>query len=83
MEAPVLRPGKFLGIGLNYADHIAETGRDRPEFPTVFTKLSTCVIGMGAAIHLPKISDKLDYEGELAFVVGTRCRHVSVADAPK
>ncbi|MEQ1638358.1 MAG: fumarylacetoacetate hydrolase family protein [Methylococcales bacterium] len=82
LEAPIPRPGKFLGVGLNYADHIAETGRDKPEFPTIFTKQSTCVIGMGGAIHLPKVSDKLDYEGELAFVIGTRCRHVSVADAP-
>jgi len=80
--APIPRPGKFLGIGLNYADHIAETGRERPEYPTVFTKQSTCVIGQGDAIHLPKVSDKLDYEGELAFVVGTRCRHVAVTEAP-
>lgn len=82
LEAPIPRPGKFLGVGLNYADHIEETGRDRPEYPTIFTKQSTCVIGQGDAIHLPKISDKLDYEGELAFVIGTRCRHISVTDAP-
>lgn len=82
LNAPIPRPGKFLGVGLNYADHIAETGRDRPEFPTIFTKQSTCVIGQGDAIHLPRISEKLDYEVELAFVIGTRCRHVSVADAP-
>lgn len=80
--APLPRPGKFLGIGLNYADHIEETGRDKPDYPTVFTKQSTCVIGRGDAIHLPLLSDKLDYEGELAFVIGTRCRHVSVTDAP-
>lgn len=82
LNAPIPRPGKFLGVGLNYADHIAETGRERPEFPTIFTKQSTCVIGLGEAIHLPRISEKLDYEVELAFVIGTRCRHVSVADAP-
>lgn len=82
LQAPIPRPGKFLGVGLNYADHIAETGRDKPEYPTVFTKQSTCVIGQGEAIHLPKVSDKLDYEGELAFVVGKRCRHVSITDAP-
>lgn len=82
LAAPIPRPGKFLGVGLNYADHIEETGRDKPEFPTIFTKQSTCVIGLDDAIHLPKISDKLDYEGELAFVLGTRCRHVSVSDAP-
>lgn len=81
LHAPIPRPGKFLGVGLNYADHIEETGRDKPEYPTVFTKQSTCVIANGEAIHLPKVSDKLDYEGELAFVIGTRCRHVSVEEA--
>jgi len=81
LNAPVPRPGKYLGIALNYADHIAETGRDRPEYPSFFTKQSTCVIGCGDAIHLPKVSDKLDYEGELAFVIGKRCRHVPVDKA--
>jgi 2-keto-4-pentenoate hydratase/2-oxohepta-3-ene-1,7-dioic acid hydratase in catechol pathway len=81
LEAPVPRPGKYLAISLNYADHIAETGKDKPEFPSFFTKQSTCVIGTGAAIHCPRVSDKLDYEGELAFVIGKRCRHVSVDKA--
>lgn len=80
--APIPKPGKFLGVGLNYADHIAETGRDRPEYPTVFSKQSTCVIGNGETIYIPKISDKVDYEGELAFVVGKRCRYVSLENAP-
>jgi 2-keto-4-pentenoate hydratase/2-oxohepta-3-ene-1,7-dioic acid hydratase in catechol pathway len=81
--APVPRPGKFLGIGLNYADHISETGRDKPEYPTFFTKQSTCVIANGEAIHVPLVSDKVDYEGELGFVIGKRCRHVSVEKAHK
>ncbi len=81
LHAPVPRPGKYLGISLNYADHIEETGRERPEYPSFFTKQSTCVIGQGDAIHRPKVSDKLDYEGELAFVIGTRCRHVQVDKA--
>lgn len=81
LEAPVPRPGKYLGIGLNYADHVAETGREKPEYPTFFTKLSTCVIGTGDAIQRPRVSDKLDYEGELAFVIGKRCRHVPVNEA--
>lgn len=76
LQAPVPKPGKYLGVSLNYADHIAETGKERPEYPTFFNKQSTCVIGPGAAIHRPKVSDKLDYEGELAFVIGRRCRHV-------
>jgi len=74
--SPIPRPGKFLGLGLNYADHISETGRETPEYPTFFSKLSSCVIGHNIAIHIPKISEKVDYEGELAFVIGKRCRNV-------
>jgi len=83
LKAPIPRPGKYLAISLNYADHIQETGRDRPEFPSFFTKQSTCVIGNGAAIQRPLVSDKLDYEGELAFVIGKRCRHVPLEEAHK
>lgn len=74
--APVPNPSKFFGIGLNYADHINETGRERPEYPLFFNKQPSCIIADGEAIHLPKVSKKLDYEGELAFVIGKRCRHV-------
>ena len=81
LHAPVPRPGKYLGIALNYADHIAETGWEQPKYPSFFTKQSTCVIGCGDAIHRPKVSDKLDYEGELAFVISKRCRHVPVDKA--
>lgn len=79
--APIPRPGKLLGVGLNYADHIGETGLEKPEYPTFFTKQSTCVVGPGAAIHIPPISDKVDYEGELAIVIGQRCKNVSVENA--
>jgi 2-keto-4-pentenoate hydratase/2-oxohepta-3-ene-1,7-dioic acid hydratase in catechol pathway len=82
LAAPIPRPPKFCAIGLNYADHIAETGSKTPDFPTVFVKLPTCVNGPYDDIWLPKVSDQLDYEGELAFVIGTRCRHVKAADAP-
>jgi len=81
LMAPIPRPGKFLGIGLNYADHISETGRDKPEYPTFFTKQSSCVIGIDQAIHCPALSDKVDYEGELAFVIGQRCKHVPLERA--
>ncbi len=81
LHAPIPRPGKYLGIGLNYADHVAETGRERPEFPTFFTKQSSCIIGNGDTIQRPKVSDKIDYEGELAFVIGQRCRHVPLEQA--
>jgi 2-keto-4-pentenoate hydratase/2-oxohepta-3-ene-1,7-dioic acid hydratase in catechol pathway len=73
---PVPRPRKFLAIGLNYADHIAETGRERPEFPAFFNKQTSCVNGPYDPIHRPRVSEKLDYEGELGFVIGRRCRHV-------
>lgn len=81
LQAPVPRPGKLLGLGLNYADHISETGREKPEYPTFFTKQSSCVIADGEAIHCPKVSEKVDYEGELAFVIGRRCRHVPLEKA--
>lgn len=76
LQAPLMKPAKYLGVGLNYADHIDETGRDRPEYPTIFNKQTSCIIGPGAAIHCPLVSEKLDYEGELALVIGKRCRHV-------
>jgi 2-keto-4-pentenoate hydratase/2-oxohepta-3-ene-1,7-dioic acid hydratase in catechol pathway len=76
LAAPIQRPGKFLAVGLNYADHIAETGQETPEFPTVFAKMATSVAGPYDDVQRPYISDKLDYEGELGFVIGRRCRHV-------
>ena len=79
--APIPRPRKFLGIGLNYADHIDETGLEKPEYPMFFTKQSSCVIGNGDAIQIPPVSEKVDYEGELAFVIGKKCKNVSVENA--
>jgi 2-keto-4-pentenoate hydratase/2-oxohepta-3-ene-1,7-dioic acid hydratase in catechol pathway len=76
LQAPVLRPPKFLAIGLNYADHIKEAGMQKPEVPLFFNKQSTCVVGPSDPIHLPRVSPMLDYEGEMAFVIGRRCRHV-------
>jgi 2-keto-4-pentenoate hydratase/2-oxohepta-3-ene-1,7-dioic acid hydratase in catechol pathway len=70
------RPRKFLAIGLNYADHLAESGMDAPRVPVFFNKQLTCVIGPDAEVHMPRVSHLLDYEGELAIVIGTRCRHV-------
>jgi 2-keto-4-pentenoate hydratase/2-oxohepta-3-ene-1,7-dioic acid hydratase in catechol pathway len=80
--APV-RPRKFLAIGLNYADHVAESGAQAPEFPIFFNKQATCVVGPGEDIHMPRVSNLLDYEGELAIVIGKRCRHVPVEQAPE
>jgi 2-keto-4-pentenoate hydratase/2-oxohepta-3-ene-1,7-dioic acid hydratase in catechol pathway len=83
LEAPVPRPPKFLAIGLNYADHIEETGREQSQFPTFFNKQPTCVNGPYDPIHRPRVSDELDYEGELGFVIGRRCRHVPKDRAPE
>jgi 2-keto-4-pentenoate hydratase/2-oxohepta-3-ene-1,7-dioic acid hydratase in catechol pathway len=76
LEAPVGRPPKFLAIGLNYADHVAETGMKEPEFPIFFNKQYTCVTGPYDPIHIPRASGLVDYEGELGLVIGRRCRHV-------
>jgi 2-keto-4-pentenoate hydratase/2-oxohepta-3-ene-1,7-dioic acid hydratase in catechol pathway len=81
LTAPIARPPKFLAIGLNYADHANESGMARPDFPVFFNKQSTCVVGPGEAVHVPRASAVVDYEGELGIVIGRRCRHVSAADA--
>lgn len=74
---PVTNPGKILAIGLNYADHVKETGRDLPKHQIWFNKQRNCVNGPFDPINLPKVStDFLDYEGELCFVIGRRCKHV-------
>jgi 2-keto-4-pentenoate hydratase/2-oxohepta-3-ene-1,7-dioic acid hydratase in catechol pathway len=69
-------PRKYLAIALNYRDHIEEMGMEAPEVPVFFNKQVTCVVGPGAEIHMPKVSTFLDYEAELAVVIGKRCRHV-------
>ncbi len=83
LEAPIAQPPTFLAIGLNYADHVTESGMDKPAAPVVFNKQITCVIGPGDAIEVPRVApDWVDYEGELGVVIGTRCRDVAVGDAP-
>lgn len=74
-------PRKYLAIALNYADHIAEMGMEPPEVPTFFNKQVSCVVGPGAGVHMPRVSTFLDYEAELALVIGKRCRHVPVERA--
>jgi 2-keto-4-pentenoate hydratase/2-oxohepta-3-ene-1,7-dioic acid hydratase in catechol pathway len=81
LMAPIARPPKFLAVGLNYADHVAETGLETPAFPLVFAKMPSCVTGPGDPVERPIASDRLDWEGELAFVIGKRCRHVKRDDA--
>ena len=81
LTAPVPRPPKFLAIGLNYAAHVAESGTPKPDVQLWFNKQSSCVIGPGEPIHIPRASSMVDYEGELGFVIGRRCRHVPAARA--
>ncbi len=76
LDAPVVRPPKILAVGLNYADHIEESGMETPKLPMIFNKQSTSAAGPFDDIHLPKVSPLLDYEGELGVVIGKRCRHV-------
>lgn len=82
--APVERPGKILAKGLNYADHIAETGHETPKQQIWFTKAPTAVNGPYDSIELPKTSpESVDYEVELVAVIGKGGRHISREDAPK
>ena len=74
LEAPISRPGKIIALGKNYLDHIKETGSDTPEFPVIFAKWPSCVIGPNDPIPIPKISDKIDWEVELAIVIGKICK---------
>jgi 2-keto-4-pentenoate hydratase/2-oxohepta-3-ene-1,7-dioic acid hydratase in catechol pathway len=82
LEAPIRRPPKILAVGLNYRDHVEETGGKIPEVPMIFNKQATAVIGPRDAIHRPKDSEQLDYEGELGIVIGKRCRRVPKDKAP-
>ena len=72
---------KFLGIGLNYRDHAAETGQPIPEVPIVFAKASSCVSGPYDPILQPKGFDRMDFEVELAVVIGTRAKNVAESEA--
>ena len=75
--------GKFLCVGLNYADHAAESGLPVPAEPVLFTKTLSCLVGCNDAVVLPKDSVKGDWEVELGVVIGTKARYVSEADALK
>ena len=78
---PLFRPRNVLCIGLNYKDHAAEGGVPLPEKPVVFAKLTGCIIGPGDPIVLPPDTKEVDYEAELAVVIGRKCRGVSTSDA--
>jgi 2-keto-4-pentenoate hydratase/2-oxohepta-3-ene-1,7-dioic acid hydratase in catechol pathway len=80
-HAPVPDPPAILAIGMNYRAHVAEMGREPPEWQYWFNKQRTAIAGPGDPIVLPSVSDMVDYEGELALVIGPRCQHVPAARA--
>src|SRR5581483_1950670 len=79
--APVPRPGKLLCIGLNYRDHAVESKMPIPERPVVFSKFPSCVIAPGENVIIPATSNQVDYEAELAVIIGRRAKNVSASRA--
>jgi len=79
--APVGDPRKIICIGQNYRDHCAEQRQPIPDHPIIFAKFPTALIGPGEAIRIPRISHQVDYEAELAFVIGARGRYIAAEDA--
>ena len=78
---PIPRPGKILCVGLNYADHAAESPYDRPTWPVLFLRVATSLIGHNAPILRPGVSDNLDFEGEMVVVIGKPGRAIPEANA--
>ncbi|MEX2617024.1 MAG: fumarylacetoacetate hydrolase family protein [Alphaproteobacteria bacterium] len=78
---PIGKPDKIIMVGLNYATHIAETGRDKPQYPMLFPRYANSQVGHGQPMIRPKVSECFDFEGEMAFVVGKAGRHVAKEDA--
>ncbi len=78
---PLAHPEKIICVGLNYRDHSAESGFKQPDFPTLFGRFNSSLIGHGAPILRPSQSEQLDYEGELVAVIGKTAKDVSEADA--
>ena len=76
LNAPIPDPGKILAIGLNYGDHIEESGMDKPKHQLWFNKQHNCINAPLGDINLPSVSTLLDYEAELCLIIGKRCKHV-------
>lgn len=83
LRAPIERPGKVMAIGMNYADHLAEVGAQPPAHQVWFSKMVNSVHAPYAPIKLPRVSDTVDYEAELVFIIGTAGRYISKAAAPR
>jgi len=82
-DPPVTAPGKVICLGLNYKDHAAEGGHSLPGYPSLFLRAATSLLGHNRAIVRPLCSEQLDYEAELAVIIGARAKDVSVKDALK
>jgi 2-keto-4-pentenoate hydratase/2-oxohepta-3-ene-1,7-dioic acid hydratase in catechol pathway len=78
---PLKRPSKIICIGLNYRAHGAETGLGAPDYPAVFARFPSCLVGHGGPLVKPAVSDQFDYEAELVAVIGRRCKGVTAAAA--
>jgi acylpyruvate hydrolase len=78
---PLSAPGKIICVGLNYVDHSIESGFTPPDYPTIFTRFTSSLVGAGAPIVRPKVSIQLDYEGEMVAIIGKGGRHISEDDA--
>ncbi|WP_174365105.1 fumarylacetoacetate hydrolase family protein [uncultured Caballeronia sp.] len=78
---PLRRPTKILCVGLNFKDHSKESNFDQPDYPTMFLRLNTSLVAHNAPIIRPRVSDSLDYEGEIAVVLGKGGRHIHREDA--
>ncbi len=81
LKAVLTNPGKIICIGLNYRDHAAETHQSIPEVPMVFAKYNNTLVGSGEPILLPRVTQRVDYEAELAVIIGKRGRSIAEAEA--
>lgn len=79
--SPIPNPDKILCVGLNYAAHIKETGRDKPAYPAIFTRYPSSLRGHGEPLLRPAVSEEFDYEGELAVIIGKEGRNIRAEDA--
>ena len=78
---PLVKPSKILCIGLNYRDHAAETGFKLPDWPSVFARFPSCLVGHGSPLVRPAVSEQLDFEGEMVVVIGKKSKAVSAEQA--
>ena len=78
---PLRNPPKIICIGLNFSDHTKESNYEQPTYPTIFLRVATSLVAHGQSIVRPRVSDSLDYEGELAVIIGKGGRHIAKSDA--